>query len=192
MSQSNGFVEAWKEVCTIPGYEKFVGYRVSNLGAVESCWRRTGRGRFALGDSWRRLKPWGATPKKYPVVALSCPGVKKKKVYVHHLVLLAFVGPMPRGLHAAHRDDNPQNNTPSNLYWATREENMRDMRRNRGRPEPVLPDRYGNWPEVDPQTLAAIRRRYHVGRRKLVHSLAAEFGVPPELIYDVARGTTRH
>jgi hypothetical protein len=49
---------------------------------------------------------------------------------VHRLVLLAFVGPCPKGMEACHWDDNPGNNHLSNLRWDTSLANKRDMARN--------------------------------------------------------------
>lgn len=51
----------------------------------------------------------------------------KKAYWLHHLVLLAFVGPRPAGMEARHFPDrNPQNNHVKNLCWGTREENCAD------------------------------------------------------------------
>lgn len=49
---------------------------------------------------------------------------------LHHLVLEAFVGPRPLGMHGLHDDDDPSNNVVSNLRWGTRSENSVDMIRN--------------------------------------------------------------
>lgn len=50
---------------------------------------------------------------------------------VHHLVLEAFIGPRPAGLiYGCHRDDDPTNNRPSNLYWGTPSQNSADCIRN--------------------------------------------------------------
>jgi hypothetical protein len=48
------------------------------------------------------------------------------QVYVHHLVLEAFVGPRPAGRQAAHGDGDKANNVVTNLRWATRKENEGD------------------------------------------------------------------
>ena len=48
----------------------------------------------------------------------------------HRLVCEAFNGPQPPDKHhCAHRDGNPANNTPQNLYWATTKENAADRDR---------------------------------------------------------------
>ena len=48
------------------------------------------------------------------------------KVYVHTLVLTAFVGPCPAGCECLHGDGNRTNNCDFNLRWGTRLENVRD------------------------------------------------------------------
>jgi hypothetical protein len=53
-------------------------------------------------------------------------GARRLNVGVHVLVLLAFVGPRPTGMHACHYDCNPQNNRLSNLRWDTPLGNMMD------------------------------------------------------------------
>jgi hypothetical protein len=45
---------------------------------------------------------------------------------VHHLVLLAFKGPCPKGMEARHLDGDPSNNKISNLRWGTPKKNMQD------------------------------------------------------------------
>ena len=66
---------------------------------------------------------------------------------VHLLVLGAFIGPRPAGLHAAHDDGVNTNNCAGNLGWKTRAENEQDKRkhgayhlsggRRRGIPKPL-------------------------------------------------------
>jgi hypothetical protein len=47
-------------------------------------------------------------------------------LYVHRLVLEAFVGACPDGHEACHRDGDPTNNRVGNLYWGTRSQNAQD------------------------------------------------------------------
>jgi hypothetical protein len=51
-------------------------------------------------------------------------------VYVHHLILLAFVGPRPEGCVTRHLDDDKANNRLGNLCYGTSTENNYDMVRN--------------------------------------------------------------
>jgi hypothetical protein len=47
-------------------------------------------------------------------------------VFIHRLVLYAFVGPLPEGMEACHNDGNPANNRVENLRWDTRKSNVAD------------------------------------------------------------------
>jgi hypothetical protein len=51
-------------------------------------------------------------------------------LYVHRLVLSAFVGSCPPGMECCHWDDDKANNTVWNLRWASRSANIKDCVRN--------------------------------------------------------------
>ena len=110
----------WRDV---PGYEGV--YAVSNAGLVKSLERQ-------IPNRWgthsplkeRILKP--ATDRDgYQRVVLCAEGAKRG-VPVHALVLEAFVGPRPDDKQAGHRNGDPSDNRPENLYWATVSENAND------------------------------------------------------------------
>lgn len=47
---------------------------------------------------------------------------------VQWFMALAFHGPAPEGKPLVlHRDDNPKNNTPENLYWGDLQDNQQDV-----------------------------------------------------------------
>jgi hypothetical protein len=124
--------QAEVEYRDIPG---FPGYRVGNDGSVWSCWikvRKPGRRggwRYVLGPGWHR-RAFGRHPRTgHLQVSLSRPG-RNRTYKVHHLVLIAFVGPRPSGAIGLHGDDNPTNNMPENLRWGTPQDNSDDMARN--------------------------------------------------------------
>lgn len=48
-------------------------------------------------------------------------------LFVHRLVLAAFVGPRPEGLVIRHLDGDPSNNVLGNLQYGTPSENSQDM-----------------------------------------------------------------
>lgn len=106
--------EVWRAV---PGYEG--DYEVSNLGRVRS---------FKHSAAGRLLAAHPAGTRGYPTVILC--GKKRVNAKVHHLVLLAFVGPRPPGLMGLHGDDDPTNNRVENLRWDTQASNEQDKVRN--------------------------------------------------------------
>lgn len=109
--------EQWKGV---PGYEGL--YEVSDLGRVRSLPRadapnkKTAQGRV-LSDRCRKGK--------YQAVHLYKLG-KCQTPYVHHLVLLAFVGPRPNGAVGCHNNGNRLDNRSENLRWDSPLGNARD------------------------------------------------------------------
>ena len=104
----------WRDV---PGFEG--RYQVSDDGRVLSLPRKGARGRM-LKMAWRK----GG----YRTVGLSMSGVARTRL-VHHLVLLAFVGPKPADAVTRHLDGDPTNNALSNIVYGTHTENMRDALR---------------------------------------------------------------
>lgn len=116
--------ETWK---TVPEYEGW--YEVSDQGNVRSIERTV---QDSLGKH-RRMpgKPIRITKKhRHYCVTLSRGRTDCRSVYVHHLVLLAFVGPRPDGQLARHLDDDPANNRLTNLAYGTPSENNFDAVRN--------------------------------------------------------------
>lgn len=122
-------LERWRPVPT-RGYSDY--YEVSNWGRVRSL--RTGK----------VLKPL-PNGDGYVWVDLRVAG-KRKGVKIHHLVLLAFVGPRPTPKHEANHENGKRDyNADWNLEWVTRKENCTHRNRvlgfkganfgNRGKPE---------------------------------------------------------
>ncbi len=106
-------IEEWKAVGGFPAYE------VSSLGRV----RRVVSGK--KNHKCRVMSPW-QNNKGYFMVGLVGQDDRARKL-VHRLVCEAFHGPAPTDFHdAAHNDGSRTNNTPENLRWATRSENMQD------------------------------------------------------------------
>jgi len=113
--------------------EGFAGYRVGDDGSVWCRWSRYRHGR-RLGDRWYPMKQ-SPSGRGYPRVNLVPPeGGSYRTFAVHHLVLLAFVGPCPDGMECRHLDGNKAD--PSlydaegkfRLVWGTPEENRKDNR----------------------------------------------------------------
>lgn len=114
-------MENWKDVVGYEGY-----YEVSDLGNVRSIGRKIkcSRGlRFVEGRvlSIHRNK----YRSQYCSVNLSV-DQRKERLYVHHLVLEAFVCANPGGMQACHNDGDPTNNRLDNLRWDTPKANNAD------------------------------------------------------------------
>ena len=109
--------ERWK---SIPGLEG--RYEVSDLGRVKSLQRivsvGNNTGKVLVPERIRKLSP---SPQGYPRVRLC-----GKTRLVHHLVLLAFVGPRPVGLEIRHLNGNRADSRLANLAYGTRSENQMD------------------------------------------------------------------
>lgn len=99
------------------------GYRVGTDGTAWSCHRRPRKSRVRDGIWWQ-LSP--TTMKDTGRQAIT---IKGKLIYVHKLVLEAFVGPCPTGLQCCHEDGNPANNALTNLRWDTPVSNQADRDR---------------------------------------------------------------
>lgn len=110
--------EIWKPVL---GYE--MSYEVSNYGRVRSVGGKDRAGRFRAGRI-RKAVSNGTTGHLF--VRLYRDGIGKN-IYVHRMVLEAFVGPRPAGMECRHYPDGSVgNNNLTNLSWGTRSENSHD------------------------------------------------------------------
>ena len=105
----------------IPGHEG--SYEVSSDGRVRSLDRIVGAP-HGFTRSIKGREMWQATHGKgYKFVHLS---PEKRTDYVHRLVALAFLGPLPEGMVVCHNDGDPTNNRADNLRYATQSENEKD------------------------------------------------------------------
>lgn len=115
-SSATALCGTWKPVPGWPAYE------VSASGYVRRC----GRDKGASVD--RVLRQLLNRKTGYLSVYLSA-RASQKRVDVHRLVALAFLGPQPSVRHlVAHNDGSRTNNVVTNLRWATQSENLRDCR----------------------------------------------------------------
>lgn len=118
----NNSDETWLAVLGWEGY-----YEVSSAGRIRSKVRLC---RATYG--WRKYGGGEVTPipgtRGYLVVNLSRPGTRKQ-VFLHKLVLEAFVGPCPEGLEACHDNGVRHDCRRNNLRWDTRSANHQDKKR---------------------------------------------------------------
>jgi hypothetical protein len=103
----------------------------------------------------------------------------RKLLYVHRLVLEAFVGPCPDGMEGCHGDGDTANNRLGNLRWDTPKSNRADASRHGTVP---LGSRHGNA-KLNEQQVREIRQKYVRGKRGCGYiRLAAEYEVSKLLI----------
>jgi hypothetical protein len=170
--------EIWRPVVGFSEYE------VSNRGRVR---RTTDKGRWRSGHI---LRP-GQAYSGHLYVMLTDEFGRAKKQFVHRLVATTFVGPAPyQDALVLHHDDDPAHNTPANLYWGDRVQNVRDARLNRKRPEysqrGAQSGESNHAAVLTAQDVQAIRRYLNLG---LCGSCIARlFNVKKETIYSIAKG----
>ena len=104
--------ELWKKIEDCPMYV------VSNCGRVKRITSGLGN-KAKAGFILKRFKGTGG----YLRVGLGRQGQKPKQLFVHRLVLEAFVGPCPLGLQCNHIDGVRTNSHIENLEWVTSSEN---------------------------------------------------------------------
>lgn len=98
-------------------------YEVSSTGGLRGIARTTNDGKSLKA---RELKGRPHSKTGYLHYGLSIDG-KRYTVMAHRLVCEAFHGPAPEGKpNALHRDGNPSNNSPENLYWGDQSDNNLD------------------------------------------------------------------
>jgi hypothetical protein len=165
----------------IPGY---VGhYEVSDLGVVRSLDRFiTIRKRSGNPYPYRKrgcvLKAF--LHNGYWTVNLCLDG-KSNFIAVHLLVMLAHVGPRPKGQEVRHGRGGKLDNRLTNLCYGTAAENTHDMFRDR------TIGRAGQQAvKLTAEIVAECRRRFAAGETR--GHLAKEFGVSRQTIYYAVTG----
>ena len=142
----------------IPEYAK---YAATTDGDIWSCWKGV----------WRKLRPAVTKPYGYLQVNLANAD-GHKSIWVHQLVLRAFVGPCPDGMECRHFPDrDPTNNRPENLQWGTPKRNQADK---------VIHGTYGT--KLSFAQVLEIRARYAAGGITL-QQLADEYGVVMQYVW---------
>ena len=115
--EENCMSEIWKD---IEGYEGL--YQVSNRGRVKSLERIVMRKNGRPYSVPELIKERQIDHKGYDRIGLNKNG-KKKRFFVHRLVLQAFNQSSDETLEVNHIDGNKLNNNVENLEWVTSSEN---------------------------------------------------------------------
>ena len=164
--------EVWKELIDPKSWQAVDGMLVSSHGRV----------RFRSG----RISSGFRNQQGYARVNLGLAGRPLTVVYVHQLVVRAFVGPPPTSEHTQvnHKDGNKANNAVCNLEYATPRENRahflksaEDMGRKKSSTKPV-------WS----RPLGEKEWQWHDS----IKSAAATLGLNEGSISKCARGLLKH
>jgi len=112
----------------IPG---FSCYEVSEFGHIRRSLSTPTTGKVGYRKRPGALLKAEKTKQGYNRFFLLADNGRLKKIFVHRVVALAFIGPCPSEKHLAlHWDDNPRNNHYSNIRWGTTKDNYKDAVRN--------------------------------------------------------------
>lgn len=162
--------EVWKP---IPGYG---GYEVSNLGRVRSYHIKGSR---RLSSVPHVLKHTTDKRSGYQGTGLGKGNFRR----IHHLVLLAFVGPCPDGLEALHNDDNKSNNRLDNLRYDTHLANMQDVVKNHNGIHPKRKHTVKQAPRIYTSRDELIEA-YKTS--KTVEEVSQKLGIKPKTVVECA------
>ncbi len=160
----------------IPGVD---GYLVDEAGVVWSA----KQGRHGRYRALHAIKPWRDS-EGYLHVTLR-PDGEKKRLAVHVLVALAFLGERPAGSTVAHLDGNTENNAPTNLAYVSQRENI-GQKWEHGT---MVCGERSNFARLDDATAARIWRRVQAGATKT--EIAQEFGVSKAYVTAMRQGRVR-
>lgn len=171
---TTGMDEIWKPI----PIGKDGWYEASNLGRI----RRAKGGRGAVIGRILRQHPYRAKPEYAPRCRTTLRfGDFSLTREVGHLVARAFLGPPEEGQECAHLDENPWNNRPENLRWATRQENFLQSL-NSGRIQ-FLRGEQQSQSKLTSDDVRAIRKSAKPSRQ-----LAKEYGVCKTNILEIKSG----
>jgi len=162
--------EFWKPVL---GYEGI--YEVSDQGRVKRIARRQGNRVYPE----MFLNPQDPKGTRYKQVTLCKNGGKRKTVFIHTLVLEAFVGKRKKGHVARHINGDRLDCTLVNLQWGTHAQNSLDSI---GHGTHVAFQRR-HLNEQQAKSVLMMRRRGEKNK-----DIAEHFGVKPHVISDILRG----
>lgn len=167
--------------------DDIVGFPHYRIGSDQTIWSRRIKGHATRIGPWKKLKQ---TPNHLGYLYCdACSQGKTKRLAVHRLMMLAFVGPCPKGLEVLHIDGVKTNNILSNLRYGTHKENMQDMVKHG---HFVHPNCKGEEVGTSKLTEEQVRqiRSLHVPRKFPMRKLAEMFGVSRSNIKQIIRRTS--
>jgi hypothetical protein len=169
--------EVWRAV---PGFD---GYEASNMGRA-----RTWKSKPGFFRSMPVLLT-GATKRKRQNRVLFLLRNEGRRYYVLRgvLVLMAFVGPRPKGLECCHWDGDATNDTLQNLRWDTKKANVADQYRH-GTANHAKPGEAHHGAKLTEEAVRCIRAEPQFSG--VNNMLARAFDVTAAHIYALRSGKT--
>jgi hypothetical protein len=172
-----------EQIRHMPGWD---GYAVTDAGRVFTCRSKYPFPEFPFEIWSEKLATKGH--RGYWVVTFHARG-STKQFKLHQAILMAFVGPKPEGFHGCHYDDDPDNNTLSNLRWGSASSNRRDMIRNgRNADRKGVKHPLAKLSADDVERVKMLRGEGHTLR-----VIGSEFGISEAQVSLISRGKSwRH
>lgn len=171
----------------VPGFN---GYFINIKGEVFSRWRNGPGSHCGLTNPLRKLIT-PINPDGYLVAGIKKTGGTFSTYFVHVLLLIAFVGPKPKGHVTRHLNGNPQDNDLTNIVWGTPKQNYEDALRH----GTIGPGELSPRSKLTVRKVKEIREKYkgpNARGRKIgpTHlELSQEYGVCPSTIAWIIKGT---
>lgn len=169
--------EIWKKI-PVFNHE----YAASNLGRIKAMEHYDKRGHLRK----EKLIKQQTTPHGYKRVGLF-DGKKVKYFYVHRLVYVAFIGPIPDGMQLNHLNENGFDNRPENLSLVSPSENINYGTRNQ-RVSDKLTNGTKRSKPIQQSTLDGKPVKYWPSLQEITR----ELGFDAALISRVCRGAKWH
>lgn len=176
-------MEEWR---AIPGYGNH--YEASSDGRIKSRSRVVVK-RHSSGKTMNQHYPerifsdFQCDKDGYSKLHISVGG-KKETVLVHRMVLLAFDRAPKDGELGLHRNGDPSDNSPLNLYWGTHQQNMIDRKR------------HGNYAVGDAHPMAKLSAEQALEIKTSKESgvlIARRIGISQQVVSNIRVGKTwRH
>lgn len=167
--QSPVFVGIDMVYAGVDNYKSFHGYFVGPDGIIfNKHWKMIFP--FDDKDGYKRIQVWI--------------NKKPKKIHLHRLVYMVWVGEIPSGMVCCHIDNNILNNHWSNLRIDTQKNNIYDKLKNNtwqagdSHPSAIYSD----------SIIEDIQHHCLNWTRKTASMLRKKYNIPNTIIYDVRRG----
>jgi hypothetical protein len=165
-------MEIWKEIPDHPGYE------VSSFGDVRSYWGNNGK-----LNTYAKPLAFIITENGYRRVAIR-KGKKPRIWFVHRLVMLAFVGPLPVGHEVNHKDGLKKHNELSNLEYVTHSEN--EKHKYRVLKAPTAKWERSNFAKLTREQAYAIK----YSETGYQYEIAKKYGVSTQTVHFIKKNKT--